>query len=126
MLAFLAACSHPVDPEIAPAPPAALAPPANAPEEPVPEPSAVADPVPAEPAPALPTWDEAVAVRPGVGTDRPRPVLIVTPAGACYLRWVSPMARPPVGDHVEDCASDCGIAVVCPEKAAALRPPATP
>jgi hypothetical protein len=87
-----------------------------------------APPVPAQvapppaispPAAALPAWDDVPSGRPPGGTDRPIPILVVTPDHRCFKRWISPMARPMPGvvrgDHVEETLLAPTPEVQCPE-----------
>jgi len=129
----LAACGGPKPPPGNPPPPDLVQEPEPIPEvpevhenPPPPEPIEPIEPVdiPRNPPTPLPAWDDVKSGHPEGATNPPRPVLIVTPEGACFKQWVSPMMRPtpgqPFGDRVEDCTADCGTAVQCPPKAAEL------
>jgi hypothetical protein len=90
--------------------------PAEQPEEPVLPPM--------NPPTPLPTWDDVRSGHPPGATNPPRPELIVTPDGDCYKRWrpgmLAPQPGEPHGDRVEACEADCGVAIVCPDKAETL------
>lgn len=72
----------------------------------------------------LPTWDEVESGHPEGATNPPIPELVVTPDGQCFKQWRGAMIRPEPGelrgDRVEDCGSDCGVPIQCPDKAKEL------
>ena len=72
----------------------------------------------------LPTWDEVESGHPEGATNPPIPELVVTPDGQCFKQWRGAMIPPEPGevwgDRVEDCESDCGVPIQCPDKAKEL------
>lgn len=117
------ASAGPDAPTLNPPPAAQPIPEVPAPEEPVmrnpPEPLPELVPPPVNPPPPpLPTWDAVPSPHPPGATNPPMPLLVVTPDGACFKEWASPMApRPPDrrGDRVEECADHCpGTPIECP------------